>query len=75
MDEGMGMHNYLSRVNRMTTQVVNTRKQLRIKSETSFYKPVVQTILVKRIPLGLNDATIILLENDRFLKVENNVKR
>jgi hypothetical protein len=35
----------------------------------------VQTILVKRIPLGLNDATIILLENDRFLKVENNVKR
>jgi hypothetical protein len=39
MDEGMGMHNYLSRVNRMTTQVVNTRKQLRIKSETSFYKP------------------------------------
>lgn len=43
-----------TRVKRLTTQVVNIRKKkLRIKSETSFYKLLVQTILVKRITLGL----------------------
>ena len=80
MEEGTSVHKHLSEFNRLKAQVVSAGEKigdeeqalLLLSSLPKSMKSLVQTILVGKTSLTLNEVSKVLVENDKWLGVENN---
>lgn len=76
MEEGVKLHNHLTKFNISMAQVVNAQEKLKdeekvlllLRSLPKSYKLLVQTMLVGETTLNLKDVNTILLENYRWLE-------
>lgn len=84
IEEGMSFHNHLNEFNRLVSQLLaisvgelkNEEKALILLSSLpKSYGPIVQTVLVGRSTLKLDDVTTLLRENKRFIRAENSSPR
>lgn len=79
MKEGVKLHNHQAEFDILMMQMINAGEKLEDEEETLLllrllpksYKSLVQTMLVGRIILKFKNVIIVLLENDRWLEVNN----
>jgi len=73
------LYNHINKFNKLVSQLLNTDDKLSVEEQTLLllaslprsFKALVQTLLVGRSTLNLDEVTVALRENERMMRIEN----
>ena len=73
------LHDHINKFNRLVSQLLNTDDKLSDEKQSllllaslpRFFKALVQTLLVGRSTLNLDEVTVALRENEIMIRTEN----